>query len=45
MSLRLGWGLAGAAAMVVLVCVDVFNLQATKSIEALGEPLTHSEPG
>jgi len=26
----------------VLVCVD---LQATRSIEALGEPLTRSEPG
>ena len=33
---------AAAAAAVVLVCVD---LQATRSIEALGEPLTRSEPG
>ena len=47
-AMHMGWHRRGAvagaaaAAAVVLVCVD---LQATRSIEALGEPLTRSEPG
>ena len=44
MLLRALAGGAGVLAAVVLVCIDL-SMQSTWSVEALGEPLTRSEPG
>ena len=44
MLLRALAGGAGVLAAVVLVCIDM-SMQSTGSVEALGEPLTRSEPG
>ena len=44
MLLRALVGGAGVLAAVVLVCIDM-SMQSTGSVEALGEPLTRSEPG